>query len=260
MTIAETSSIVRLSRVTKTFGSGSRTIAALREVDLEIEAGRLVVLAGPSGCGKTTLLSVMTGMLTPTSGHVEAFGIDWAQLSEDQRTCQRGEMVGYVFQRFHLVPTLPILHNTALPLMARRTGYRQALARAAEALREVGLGDRIDAMPLELSGGMQQRVAIARALVGQPRLLVCDEPTANLDTQTGRAVLELIHAASRSTDAHGRPRAVVVVTHDYRAMRFADLIHPMADGRVLPASAELLERVRVAAMAHDDPMLVALRK
>ena len=234
---------VRLRDVTKTFGSGGGAVRALRGVDLEIEAGRLIVLAGPSGCGKTTLLSIISGMLTPTAGEVEVFGVDWRALPEDQKAIRRGEMVGYMFQRFHLIPTLPIIVNVAVPLLARGVPMRTARARAGRALGEVGLGDRPDALPGELSGGMLQRAALARALVSEPRLLVCDEPTANLDSQTGAAVMNLIHAASHSADGAGRRRSVIVVTHDEAAMRLADEIHRMADGKVAPETvgASLLE-------------------
>ena len=242
---------VRLRNVTKTYGTGARAVRALRGVDLDVRAGRLVMLSGPSGCGKTTLLSVITGLLSPTTGEVEVFGVPWAGLREGKKAQRRGELVGFVFQRYHLIPTLSALYNVAAPLLALGVSQRAARARAARALDDVGLGDRLEARPDELSGGMQQRVAIARALVGQPRLLVCDELTANLDSETGREVLELVHAASRGTDGRGRPRCVLVVTHDYRALRYADLIYQMEDGTVQPASPELLVRVWQAALADD---------
>ena len=208
------------------------------------------MLAGPSGCGKTTLVSITTGMLRPSSGEVEAFGLGWWQLSDDERTRRRGELVGYVFQQFHLIPSLPVLLNVAVPLLARGIPRRAALARAAGQLEEVGLAGRLDAAPHELSGGMQQRVALARALVGRPRLLICDEPTANLDSRTGETVMDLIRGASRGVDDQGRARAVLVVTHDFRALRFADLIYQMEDGAVQPASAPFLLQVWQAALAH----------
>jgi putative ABC transport system ATP-binding protein len=243
---------VRLRRVTRAFGSGAQAVHALRGADLDIEPGRLVMLAGPSGCGKTTLLSVVTGLLTPTAGEVEVFGVRWSALGEDEKTRLRGEMVGYVFQRYHLVPTLSVLVNVAVPLLARGVRRREAEERAARALEDVGLGGRLAAFPRELSGGQQQRVALARALVGRPRLLVCDEPTAHLDADSGHDVMQLIRAARRGADEHGRPRCALVVTHDYRALRFADIIYQMEDGTVRPASASLLNRVRQAAAAHNE--------
>jgi putative ABC transport system ATP-binding protein len=209
------------------------------------------MVSGPSGCGKTTLMSIISGMLSPTSGDVSVYGTTWSGLSQSEKTRRRGEMVGYVFQHFQLIPTLPVLLNVAVPLLARGVPHRIAMNRAAESLETVGLADRKNAMPRELSGGMQQRVAIARALVGQPRLLVCDEPTANLDGETGQSVIELLHQASRSSDDQGRPRSVLVVTHDYRVLRFADLIFQMEDGRIGPASPDLLLRVWHAALIHD---------
>ena len=160
--------------MTKTFGAGERAVAALRGVHLDIPPGRLVMLAGPSGCGKTTLVSITTGMLRPSSGEVEAFGLGWWQLSDDERTRRRGELVGYVFQQFHLIPSLPVLLNVAVPLLARGIPRCAVLARAAGQLEEVGLAGRLDAVPHELSGGMQQRVALARCWLDA---LVCSFAT-----------------------------------------------------------------------------------
>jgi putative ABC transport system ATP-binding protein len=247
-----TSSAIHVWQVTKTFGTGSRTVTALRGVDLDLRPGQLVMLAGPSGCGKTTLVSIITGILSPSSGEVEVFGTRWSKLGNDEQTRRRGELIGYVFQRFHLIPTLSVLLNVAVALLARGIPLRQAQARATEQLEQVGLGQRLDAFPHELSGGMQQRVALARALVGRPRLLVCDEPTANLDSQTGQSVMELVQEASRGTDEQGRPRSVLVVTHDWRCLRFGDLIYQMEDGRAQPASPQFLVRVWQAAIAHAD--------
>src|SRR5262245_43853711 len=223
---------LRLSRVTKTFGTGSGAIHALRGVDLSVEPGRLVMLAGPSGSGKSTLLSIVCGLLNPSGGQVEIFGHDWGAASEEEKGRWRGSLVGMVFQRFHLIPTITILENVSIALLVRGFSRRDAEARAGRMLAQVGLGERLGAMPRELSGGMQQRVALARALVGEPRLLVCDEPTANLDADTGEAVMNLILAASRDRDQQGRPRAVLVVTHDMRVLRFADIIYLIDDGRL----------------------------
>jgi len=235
MTIpAQNNLAIRLSAATRTFGQGRTAVHALRGVDLEVRPGELRMLVGPSGCGKTTLLSVVSGVLDATAGRAEAFGVDWATLSQDQKSARRGELFGFIFQEFHLVPTLTAIENVAVPLLLRSVDRRQAKQRSAQMLEEVGLGDRMTAMPRELSGGMQQRVAIARALVGRPRILICDEPTANLDAQTGQAVFELIHATSREADDQQQNRCVIVVTHDNRIFHWADRLQEMEDGRIKP--------------------------
>ena len=223
---------VKLENVSKTFGKGDNAVPALRGVSMEIAPGRLVMLVGPSGCGKTTLVSVMSGVLNADDGLVEVFGHRWRDVSSDKRSRLRGELVGFVFQQFNLISTLTAAENVAVPLFIRGENRDVAMKLAFEALDNVGLKHRGNARPSQLSGGMQQRVAIARALVGNPALLVCDEPTANLDARTGQLVMDLIHAASRSTDAAGRQRCVVVVTHDARIFHYADDIKEMEDGRL----------------------------
>lgn len=221
---------IRCRGVTKTFGKGQVAVPALRGVDLEISAGQLVMLVGPSGCGKTTLVSVISGVLDADGGTCELFGVDWAGLGVDEKASRRGALVGFVFQQFNLLAPLTAVENVAVPLVIRGVGRREALERSARMLERVGLGDRTKARPSQLSGGMQQRVAIARALVGRPRLLVCDEPTANLDAYTGQASMDLIREASRDVDEAGRPRCVLVVTHDNRTFHYADRIEQMEDG------------------------------
>ncbi|MEX0745491.1 MAG: ABC transporter ATP-binding protein [Phycisphaeraceae bacterium] len=234
---------VRTEGVTKHYGSGRGTVHALRGVDLHVRTNQLVMLVGPSGCGKTTLVSIISGVLNPDAGLVEVFGTQWARLDEDRRTRTRGQLVGFVFQDFNLLPTLTAVDNVSVPLLIRKQPRSQARERAAAALHDVGLGDRLDARPGELSGGMQQRVAIARALVAEPRLLVCDEPTAALDAHTGQQVMGLIARASQP-DAHG-PRCVLVVTHDARVFHFANRIEQMEDGRLLPEpEPDILEHAR----------------
>ena len=216
--------------VTKVYGKGPAAVHALRGVDVDIPGNRLSMLVGPSGCGKTTLVSIITGVLDPSEGRVSVFGEEWTQMSADERTRARSRMVGFIFQQFNLIPTLPAAENVAVPLFIRKMERGEALGRATEALKSVGLGDRGKAFPGELSGGMQQRVAIARALVASPRLLVCDEPTASLDGKSGQAVMELIRRAA-SGDI-GEPRCVIVVTHDSRVFHYADSIFEMEDGRL----------------------------
>ncbi len=242
------SSVVRLSNVTKTYGSGPRAVHALRGIDLRVEPGRLVMLAGPSGSGKTTLLSIISGLLSPSAGEVEVFGRRWVDWGADRG--RRGGLVGMVFQKSYLIPTIHILDNVAVTLLVRGVPRDEAARRAGWALDQVGLAGRHDALPRELSGGMQQRVALARALVGEPRLLICDEPTANLDSDTGHAIMTLILQASRGLDEHGRPRSVLVVTHDLRVLRFADIIYQVDDGRLRPAGEDMLLRVWQSGLAE----------
>ena len=236
---------IRLQGVKKTFGKGGAAVPALNGVDMTVDAGQLVMLVGPSGCGKTTLLSIISGVLDADEGEVELFGVEWSKLSPGEKTVRRGEVVGFVFQQFNLIPTLTALDNVATALLVRGFSKKAAQERAAAALEQVGLGKRVLARPAQMSGGMQQRVAIARALVGKPRLLVCDEPTANLDAHTGHIAMDLIHAASREKDETGHTRCVVVVTHDNRIFSYADRIEEMEDGLIKDRpSAHILEEAR----------------
>lgn len=232
MTTAPSQLAIRCSGVTKTFGSGATAVAAVRGVDFSVAPGQLVMLVGPSGCGKTTLVSIISGVLDADAGEVEVFGTKWADLRGDAKTGRRGQLVGFVFQQFNLLAPLTAVQNVSVPLIIRGVREREALQRSAKALAAVGLGERLNARPNQLSGGMQQRVAIARALVGNPRLLVCDEPTAALDAHTGQNIMDLIHAASRGCDDFGEPRCVLVVTHDNRIFHYADRIEQMDDGAI----------------------------
>jgi putative ABC transport system ATP-binding protein len=228
--------------VHKTFGHRGAEVHALRGVSLQVEANQLIMLVGPSGCGKTTLVSILSGVLSATKGQTRIFGVDWDQLTDDERTAKRGELVGFVFQDFNLIPTLTAAENVAVPLLVNGVDRHEALSRADRVLKDVGLGEREQAMPSELSGGMQQRVAIARSLVSRPRLLVCDEPTANLDGKTGQHIMELIRDTSRGTD---EGRCVVVVSHDHRVFHFADRIEEMEDGLLKPEpSQEILDHAK----------------
>ncbi|MGE3108611.1 MAG: ABC transporter ATP-binding protein [Phycisphaerales bacterium] len=238
--MSENGTAINLRGVTKTFGKGAAAVRALCGVDMNVPEGQLVMLVGPSGCGKTTLISVISGVLDADDGVAELFGVDWGSLSSAQKTRRRSETVGFVFQQFNLIPTLTALDNVATALLVRGIRRSEAHQRAAASLGQVGLGDRVRAFPSQMSGGMQQRVAIARALVGRPRLLVCDEPTANLDAHTGHAVMDLIHAASRAADEHGQRRCVVVVTHDNRIFGYADRIEEMEDGTIKSTPSEFV--------------------
>jgi ABC-type lipoprotein export system ATPase subunit/multidrug efflux pump subunit AcrA (membrane-fusion protein) len=211
----------------KEFADGPARVPAVRDVSLEIPFGKLTLLAGPSGCGKTTLLSLMAGLLEPTAGEITILGTDLTRLSGPEKVRLRSLQLGLVFQQYHLLPALTAVENVAVPLTVAGQPRSAALTRAAATLRQVDLGDYLDALPRRLSGGQQQRVAIARALVHQPRLLLCDEPTSALDEKNGQAVMALLRRLASRSD-----RAVVVVTHDPRVYAFGDRVIHMNDGRI----------------------------
>src|SRR5215467_5684485 len=214
--------------VEKVFGNGAGKVLALRGVDLDVRYGEMTLLVGPSGCGKTTLLSVIAGLLNSTKGEVTVLGEHVQSLSAQQQIVFRRRNLGFVFQQYNLLPALTAAENGAVPLLAAGVSRRKAIGEAKRLLSKLGLSDRLDALPKQLSGGEQQRVALTRALIHQPRLLVCDEPTAALDAETGQTVMELLAA-----EAVRPERAVIVVTHDNRIFSFADTMARMDDGRVV---------------------------
>jgi putative ABC transport system ATP-binding protein len=218
---------VRCSGISKTYGGGDTAVQALRGVDLDVHPGELLMLVGPSGCGKTTLISIIAGILDPTGGACSLFGQDLSSMKAGERVRYRGKRIGFVFQAFNLIPTLTVAENTAIPLLINGEARDKALARAVRCLEEVGLSDKVHALPAQISGGQQQRVAIARALVHDPELVVCDEPTSALDHRTGAKVMEILKRLAMD----GR-RALVIVTHDARIFSFADRIAHMDDGRI----------------------------
>jgi putative ABC transport system ATP-binding protein len=218
---------VTCTGVTKTYGQGGAKVMALRGIDLDVRRGELMMLVGPSGCGKTTLISIVAGILDQDDGDCRVFGMDLKAMSTAQRTRYRGQTIGFVFQAFNLIPTLTAAENASVPLLINGVRRPEALERAAEMLKRVGLGEKVRSLPSQLSGGQQQRVAIARALVHGPRLIVCDEPTSALDHDTGQRVMELLREVALKDD-----RALVIVTHDQRIFPFADRIARMDDGRV----------------------------
>ena len=218
---------VNCRRVTKEFGTGDTRVFALRGVDLQVNYGEMTLLVGPSGCGKTTLISIIAGLLNPTDGEVSLLGKNLKDLRGGRLVNFRAKNIGFVFQQYNLLPALSAAENAAVPLIINGEYRHKAIQRANEVLESVGLASRATALPSQLSGGQQQRVAIARALIHQPRLLVCDEPTAALDAQSGQTVMQLITRVAVQPD-----RAVVVVTHDSRVYRYGDRIVQMVDGRV----------------------------
>jgi putative ABC transport system ATP-binding protein len=213
--------------VVKSFGAGDSRVQALKGVDLDVNFGEMMMVVGPSGCGKTTFLSVLCGTLQFDSGAVNVFGQDLKAMRDREVTAFRGKNVGFIFQQFNLIPTWNAVENASIPLLLRGVGRKDAEAEATRILEAVGIGEKRNAYPSQLSGGQQQRIAIARALVHEPRLIICDEPTASLDAHTGRKVLELLKEVACRPD-----RCVIVVTHDSRIFSFADRIAEMEDGQV----------------------------
>ena len=214
--------------IAKEFGSGETRTRVLHGIDVDIGCGALTLLVGPSGCGKTTLISIIAGLLDPTAGDVTLFGTPQSQLRGNRRVDFRARNVGFVFQQYNLLPSLTAAENVAVPLLVARQPRKRAIEKAAGVLDAVGLGSRLKAFPNQLSGGQQQRVAIARALVHEPRLLVCDEPTAALDSSSGQTVMELLKSVAVHPD-----RTVIVVTHDSRVLQFGDRLLEMADGQIV---------------------------
>jgi putative ABC transport system ATP-binding protein len=195
---------VKCDGVTKTYRSNGTAVTALRGIDLDVRTGELLMLVGPSGCGKTTLISVMAGILDHDDGDCRVFEHDFKRMPQRLRTRYRGQNIGFVFQAFNLLPTLTAAENVAVPMLINGSPRSEAMERAEEALRRVGLGDRSGSYPRQLSGGQQQRVAIARALVHSPRLIVCDEPTSALDHETGHKVMELMREVAVGPDRSHR--------------------------------------------------------
>jgi putative ABC transport system ATP-binding protein len=225
--------------VTKDFGDGESRVQALRGVNLEVHPGEMTLLVGPSGCGKTTLISIIAGLLDPTAGEVTVLGQSLRKMRGRQLVQFRGRYIGFVFQQYNLLPSLTAAENAAVPLIIGGMRRSEAVARASAILEAVNLGDKIRSLPSQLSGGQQQRVAIARALVHEPKLLVCDEPTAALDAHSGQMVMQLLRKVAVQPG-----RAVIVVTHDNRVFGFGDRIVHMNDG--------VIEQVEEKTVAHSS--------
>jgi putative ABC transport system ATP-binding protein len=223
-----TDSLLEAVNVSKDLGSGAAKVAALKGVSLALNGGELTLLMGPSGSGKTTLLSILGCMLTPTEGTVRIRGRSTAGAEPEDLALLRREHVGFVFQSFHLFPTLSATDNVRLALDIRGERSRRAKAKSREAMARVGLPHKLKAFPRELSGGEQQRVAIARAIVGNPSIILADEPTAALDGENGQAVMKILAGIARE-----QGRAVLIVTHDPRLLPQADRVVHIEDGRIV---------------------------
>ena len=216
--------MIEIRELSKIYGEGATAVKALDGVNLDVNSGEIMMLLGPSGSGKTTLLSVMGGILRATSGSVKIAGQEIVGLDERKLPQIRLRNIGFIFQGFNLFPALTALENVEIALELRKGLPKR---RAAELLDAVGLKDKFTAYPADLSGGQKQRVAIARALAGNPPVILADEPTAALDTVSGRVVMDLL-----SSLAHEQNRAVVVVTHDARVLSYGDRTVEIADGRI----------------------------
>ncbi|HBK07897.1 MAG TPA: ABC transporter ATP-binding protein [Acetobacteraceae bacterium] len=220
--------IIEAKGIEKTLGSGAGTVHALRGVDLSLRRGELTLLMGPSGSGKTTLLLILGCMLAPSGGHVTVCGVSTTDADKEALAKIRRDHIGFVFQSYHLFPTLTAAQNVQLALDIRGERGRKARERSREALKMVGLEQKTKALPHELSGGEQQRVAIARAIVANPSAVLADEPTAALDGGNGQMLMRIL-----ASIAHERGNAVLVVTHDPRVIPFADRIIRIEDGHLV---------------------------
>jgi putative ABC transport system ATP-binding protein len=218
---------VECASIRKSFGEGEAKVDVLRGVNFMAAFGEMTFLVGPSGCGKTTLISIIAGLLAPDSGTVSLFGERLSLLPPRERILFRRQNLGFVFQQYNLLPAFTAAENVAVPLIAAGWGRENAIRKAREVLTHLGLGHRTELVPQLLSGGQQQRVALARALVHEPRLIICDEPTAALDHLSGESVMERL-----ATSAIHPDRAVIVVTHDSRVFHFAHRIIEMEDGLI----------------------------
>ncbi len=222
-----TPAAIRTVDLTRTFEVGESTVEALRSINLEVDQGQFVALVGPSGSGKSTLLNLVGGLDRPTSGELWIDGIELSASKEKALTEHRRRRVGFVFQSFNLLPRLTAVENVALPLVFVGAPEKERLERAVQLLDQVGLSDRLDHRPTQLSGGEQQRVAIARALVNRPAIILADEPTGNIDTGTGAEIMALLRRLNREQGV-----TLLLVTHDPEAAGFADRIIQLRDGQI----------------------------
>lgn len=225
-------STIDLQDVTKEYQMGETVVEALRGSSLEVESGEFIAIMGPSGSGKSTLMNMIGALDTPTSGTVRVGGTDISELSRSELAILRRKNVGFVFQQFNLISTMDAVENVALPLIFQGTPKQERRSKAIEYLEKVGLGDRLHHRPAELSGGQRQRVSIARALVNEPDVILADEPTGNVDTETGDRIMEIL------TDLNAEGKTIIMVTHDPHDAEYAGRIVRIKDGVVEPPEEE----------------------
>ena len=239
---------IAVRELTKTYSEGAAGVPALRGIDLDVHRGEMVMLVGPSGSGKTTLLSIMGCILSPSTGSVRISGKEVGQLKQKELAPIRLSHIGFVFQGFNLFPTLTAGENVELMLDLKGVRGDAAKTRAQQLLEQVGIGEKYNSFPADLSGGQKQRVAIARALAGDPEIILADEPTAALDSHTGRNVIEMMREL-----AHRNGRAVVIVTHDSRLLEYADRTIRIEDGLMAPSETG----VPAGMMLQPEPAVVS---
>jgi putative ABC transport system ATP-binding protein len=220
--------------IVREFEAGPSVIRVLHGIDTDIRSGEMTYIVGESGSGKTTLISILCGILWPTEGEVKVFGTDIYKLTDTELVNFRLENIGFIFQQYNLIPSIDAAANAAVPLIAKGMPVDEARERAKVLLDKLNILDQADKLPRQLSGGQQQRVAIARALVHEPRLVVCDEPTAALDARSGRRVMDLLREVAVAPD-----RACIIVTHDNRIFDLADRIIMLEDGRIIHDGTEM---------------------
>jgi putative ABC transport system ATP-binding protein len=228
--------MISLDDVEKTYKLGETTVEALRGSDVEIQKGEFVAVMGPSGSGKSTLMNMIGALDTPTSGKVNIGSEEIEDMTEDELALLRQKKVGFVFQEFNLINSMNAMQNVALPMIFRGVSEKKRTDRASELLERVGLGDRKEFNPSKLSGGQRQRVSIARALANDPEIILADEPTGNLDTETGESIMDLL------TELNEQGKTIVMVTHDPNDAEYADRIIQIIDGQTNPKDSEVSQQ------------------
>ena len=218
--------IIQMEGINKYYKMGAESLHALREVNLTVERGEILAILGPSGSGKSTLMNIVGCMDTADTGSYQLDGAEISAMKDDQLTQVRNEKIGFIFQKYQLIPRYTVLQNICMPVLIRGSSRREAEEQCMETIRLLGLGERVTHKPSELSGGQQQRVAIARALVGRPSILLADEPTGALDSATGREVLELF------VELNGLGNTIVMITHDEKVARYAHRVVRIVDGEL----------------------------